>query len=55
MYTIANHKSIEIIYNDNSNTSFDALIIDAVTSKKMFARTGEINHIIVHVLKSELK
>ena len=55
VYTIANHKSIEIIYNDNSNTSFDALIIDAVTSKKMFARTGEINHIIVHVLKSELK
>ena len=55
IYTISNQQSVEIIYNDNSHTKFDSLIMDDKTSNQVFGRTAQINQIMVCVLESELK
>jgi len=55
IYTISNQQSVEILYNDNSHTKFDSLVIDDKTSNQVFGRTAQINQIIVSVLASELK
>lgn len=55
IYKISDQKSIEVVYNDTTNKKFDALILDDKTSKQVFERTNEINHIIVSVIETELK
>jgi hypothetical protein len=55
IYKISNQKGIEVAYNDTTNKKFDALILDDKTSKQVFERTNEINHIIVNVIENELK
>ncbi len=55
IYKISNQKSIDVIYNDSKNQKFDALCMDDKTSKQVFKRTNEINHIVVHILENELK
>jgi hypothetical protein len=55
IYKISNHKKVEIIFNNKTNKTFETLSLDANTSKKVFERTAEVNHIIVHVLENELR
>jgi hypothetical protein len=55
IYKLSNKKGIEVIYNDNTNQKFDALIMDEKTSKQVFERTNEIHHIAVNVIENELK
>ncbi|WP_445719104.1 hypothetical protein [Flavobacterium sp.] len=55
IYQISNYKGLEVISNEGANTTFDSLSLDIKTSKQVFERTNEINHIVVHVLENELK
>jgi hypothetical protein len=55
IYKISNQKAIEVFYNDSNIQKFNDLTLDAKTSKQVFERTNEIEHIIVHVLVHELK
>ena len=55
IYKISNQKAIEVLYNDSNIQKFNDLTLDVKTSKQVFERTNEIEHIIVHVLVHELK
>ena len=55
IYKISNQKAIEVFYNDSNIQKFNDLTLDVKTSKQVFERTNEIEHIIVHVLVHELK
>ena len=55
IYKISNQKSIEVVYNDTTNKKFVSLILDDKTSKQVFERTNEIDHIVVNVIENELK
>ena len=55
IYKISNQKAIEVLYNDRNIQKFNDLTLDVKTSKQVFERTNEIEHIVVHVLVHELK
>jgi len=50
IYKISQKDQIDIVFHDDEpSIVFNSLKIDVETSRKLFDRTGEINHIIVHV------
>jgi hypothetical protein len=49
IYKISNKDKITVVFNNESITEFDALEMDLETTKTLFNRTGEINHIIVEL------
>lgn len=51
IYKISDKDKISVIFNDDSVVEFNSLITDLETTKKLFDRTGEINHIIVELNK----
>ena len=51
IYSLSNKESIEVVFNNDSKKSFNKLSLDKETSKQMFSRTNEINHIKVSVNK----
>ncbi len=55
IYTISNHKEIEIIYNDGANLKIEELVLENTISDQIFKRTNKINHIIVSILEKDLK
>jgi hypothetical protein len=55
VYEIANENSIEIFKNDNSNEKLKSLVLDFVTSEKIFKRTGEITQLKVSIVEDILK
>lgn len=54
IYKLSDKESLEVIHN-NTNTFFEALELDEITSKKIFERTGEINLIRVNVSTKKLR
>lgn len=55
LYHKAAQNSLEIFFKDGTTQTADSLTLDADTSKKVFARTGEVTHIVVQVNESELR
>ena len=51
IYSLSNKESIEVVFNNDLKKSFNKLSLDKETSKQMFSRTNEINHIKVSVNK----
>jgi hypothetical protein len=51
VYTIANHESIAVILNNGNNVHFEQLVLDSKISKMIFARTGEVEKIILSLQK----
>lgn len=51
IYRLAKHNGIEVISINNAIVEFDGLSLDMETSKKVFERTGKIDHIIVSLKK----
>jgi hypothetical protein len=55
VYKISNQKGIEVAAKDGKIQKFDDLTLDIKTSKEVFERTNQINHILVHLAANELK
>ena len=55
IYKISDQIGIDVVYDDNSTTNFEAPQLDLKTSQQFFKRTGAIKNIVVYVLESELK
>ena len=55
IYKFTNQKAILVHYNDEKSTKVESLQLNKEISQQVFDRTGKINHIEVHVLKSDLK
>jgi len=51
IYKNGDKNEIKVVFNNKSVVTFNALKTDMETSKKLFNRTGEINHIIVELKK----
>ena len=51
IYKLQEHRGVSVVFSNDSVTEFNDLSLDAVTSKKVFERTGEIDHIIVSLKK----
>ena len=51
IYKKAENEHLEVVYNSGLSVEFEDLSLDVETSKKVFARTGEINQIIVSLKK----
>jgi N-acetylglutamate synthase/N-acetylornithine aminotransferase len=51
IYTKSHQESVQIAFKDGTEKTFEQLTLDATTSEALFQRTGEINHIIVKVIK----
>ncbi|WP_323789906.1 hypothetical protein [Psychroserpens sp.] len=51
IYKISNENKIKVVLSDGSIVAFHSLETDIETSKKLFDRTGEVNHIIVELKK----
>ena len=51
VYQLANKEMIQVVYNDQSTTVFESLLLDAETSSKIFNRTNEIHHLKVSLVK----
>ncbi|TXD51932.1 MULTISPECIES: hypothetical protein [unclassified Polaribacter] len=51
IYNIAAEEKVEVFFKDGSNTLFNTLMLDTVTSEKMFDRSNEIKHIKVSIIK----
>ena len=55
VYTIAEKGLIEVEFSNGTRREFDSMVLDVVTSQKIFKRTGEVHKITVSVVKSILK
>ncbi len=55
VYILSEDASLEIVANSGQTTQYDTLELDQQTSKKMFERSGDISHIVVHVKASDLR
>jgi len=51
IYTKSLQESVLVVFKDGTEKTFEQLKLDKTTSEKLFQRTGEINHIIVKVIK----
>jgi hypothetical protein len=51
IYTKSLQESVLVVFKDGTEKTFERLKLDKTTSEKLFQRTGEINHIIVKVIK----
>ena len=51
IYKLANKEGLEVIFNEGSKVELNNLNLDLEISKKVFERTGEVNQIIVHLVK----
>ncbi|MGK0323171.1 MAG: hypothetical protein ACJAR4_001206 [Psychroserpens sp.] len=51
IYKISDKDKITIMFNNESVVEFNSLTTDLEITKKLFDRTGEINHIIVELNK----
>ncbi|WP_033957934.1 hypothetical protein [Psychroserpens jangbogonensis] len=51
IYKISDKNRINVVLNNDSSVEFNSLKTDINTSKKLFDRTGEINHVIVELKK----
>jgi hypothetical protein len=51
IYKLQEHRGVSVVFSNDSVTEFNDLSLDAITSKKVFERTGEIDHIIVSLKK----
>ena len=51
IYKLSNKKGLKVIFNNDSTLEFEDLKLDNETSSKIFKRTGEINQIIVSIIK----
>jgi hypothetical protein len=49
IYKISNTDHITVVFNNDAQLEFNALQMDPVTSKLLFDRTGDINHIIIQL------
>ena len=55
VYTLSSEKGIEIVFKDNTKRKTDKLALDRATSKLVFERKGEIDHIIVNINEVDLR
>ncbi len=55
IYKIGEKRNIEIYFNDSTIKKLETLYLDNETSQHFFARTGQINKIIVNIVDNELK
>ena len=51
IYKLSDKESLEVVCNNSKIEHFENLSIDAFLSKKIFERTGSVNHIIVSIKK----
>ncbi len=51
IYKLSETESVQIIFNDSAPQNFEGLSLNKETSKKVFERTGEIDQIIVSIIK----
>ena len=51
IYKLENESGVKVKFNNNSVIEFNNLSLDLKTSKTVFERTGEIDHIIVSLKK----
>ncbi|WP_415181154.1 hypothetical protein, partial [Nonlabens sp.] len=51
IYTKSLQESVLVVFKDGEEKTFEQLKLDKTTSEKLFQRTGEINHIIVKLIK----
>ena len=49
IYKISDKDKISVVFNNESLEEFNSLKMDVKTSKTLFDRTGEINHVIVEL------
>ncbi len=54
-YHLSEKDSLEISFNDGGQQLLDSLILNSMTSQKIFERTGEVVHIKVSINKAYLK
>lgn len=55
IYLLSNKRAMEVVMRNNTFHKYDELKLDAVTSRKIFERTGEVRHIVVYVTPEILK
>jgi hypothetical protein len=55
VYKLANKNSLTVVDKNNISTSFEALSLDATTSRHVFRRSGQVVQISVELNKSELR
>jgi hypothetical protein len=51
IYKLAEKEGVKVVFNHGVSVEFNSLQLDLQTSKKVFERTGEINHLIVYLNK----
>jgi hypothetical protein len=51
VYRLSDKTGLKVVFNNQEVLEFDALNLDAETSAKVFKRTGEIDQIIVSIIK----
>jgi len=51
VYQLDNKDGLRVEFNDENVLEFNELSLDSMTSKKVFERTGEINQIVVSIVK----
>ncbi|MFK7780971.1 hypothetical protein [Psychroserpens sp.] len=51
IYKVSNKNKVNVIFNNDTNQEFQTLKMNKEVSSKLFNRTGEINHIVVELLK----
>jgi len=51
IYKLSSKEHLTVVFNQDTELEFDTLELDSQTSKKVFERTGEINQIIVSLVK----
>ncbi len=55
IYHIAEKDSLKISFNNENQILIDSLVVDSITSQKIFKRTGEVNQIQAYINKDQLK
>ena len=51
IYKLSDNESVQVIFYDKNTVQFDDLKLDAITSKKIFERTGEVKQLIIFLKK----
>ena len=51
VYTLSNKNGLQVVYNDGKQIETEDMYLDLEVSKSLFERKGEINQIIVSVIK----
>ena len=55
IYKISDKEGIEVKFNNGSSNKLDSLTLDLETSKMIFGRTGEVDHLVVSLLEEKLR